>query len=142
MKKTPLTPQQLEAVDLLYSGMSKLETAKKLGVTPRTVRRWSNENELFRQTMNLRHLTNTSDTLNTLKPVVDLAIEFFRTLMNDDMAKMSDRLAAAKEVIRYYSENQDRALNLEAQRAISFLEENKEESQNPAIEATAEEVDE
>ena len=35
-----LTPQQLEAVSLLSSGFSQVETAKHLNVSERTIQRW------------------------------------------------------------------------------------------------------
>lgn len=103
-----VTPKMYRAISLLYEGKSKADVAAELKISAGTLNRWTNDPDFKAATVAVA--------TQQIGQLVPEAVQTVKRVMNDQGAKASDRLAAARTVLEYAKiaerEEQDRAVTV------------------------------
>lgn len=103
-----LTPKVYRAISLLYEGRSKTDVAAELKISIGTLTRWTNDPDFKAATVAVA--------TQQIGQLVPEAVQTIKRVMNDQGAKASDRLAAARTVLEYSRitdrQEQDRAVTV------------------------------
>ncbi len=94
-KNIALTPKQLQAIALLSSGSSLVDTSKELDINPCTLNRWGKQAEFKKQlrevsTANLRHQ------LMRFQQVLDVGVTRLLDIIKDPATETKDVLRTVK----------------------------------------------
>jgi transposase-like protein len=91
----PLSPAQLQALELLLQGHSISQTARQLGVHRSTIHDWCHHPQFA----GARHRYHT-DVLERLHSLADPSLALLEQILSSDQASESGRIRAALAVLR------------------------------------------
>ena len=92
-----LSPQQIQAIDMLIAGRGVVETALELGIAYETLSRWRNHDAAFIAACNARRYLVWESNAERLRQLATKAVAVIDTLL--DSEKESVRLKAAQMVL-------------------------------------------
>jgi transposase-like protein len=98
-----LTPQQLDVIQALSTGLSVTAAADAVGVHRTTVHHWCRTIPDFRYTLEASkqaYIDRVRDEMNTL---VDPSLALLKNVLNDESAPMSLRIRTAMAILKFVS---------------------------------------
>ena len=98
-----LTPQQLEVIDALTSGVTMTAAAAQVGVHRNTIANWRRNNLPFQHAYAHAQYDRAILVREKMEELADLAVDTLRSLLADPQASPSVRLKAALAVIQAVS---------------------------------------
>jgi|GEM_PF-3476459 len=98
-----LTIQQLNAIDLLASGVGVVKTSEALGINRHTLKRWRTKNPFFISELNAKRKELWSDAQERLRGMVTKAIDVMESALNSSDSKIAVEVLKATNIYGYIS---------------------------------------
>ena len=89
LEDSPLSVEQLNAIDILVQGRTDKETAETIGVARETVTRWRNRNPHFTAELNRQRRLIWSDSHDRLRALASKAVDTLETSLDEGDSRVA-----------------------------------------------------
>lgn len=114
-----LRPNQVLALEALLTGQSQQDAAASAGVDPRTLRRWSQEDEAFKEALEESTAIASTSAARRLAGTLDRAADVLQEILTDPTVPPQVRLRAANAAINHSLKLTE---HIELEKRIAILE--------------------
>jgi len=100
MPQKPLSPTQIQALDLMLQGVTITEIAQQLGIGRSTIHEWCCKNSLFISAFHAARQRHQADVLDRVHALAAPSLNLLNELLQDPNVSDSVRLRAALAVLK------------------------------------------